>query len=66
MDKPTFTFRDLVWLVTLVLGMAATYFTMQADIKTLKEKTDGLNMELINYRMNEISIQLDKILEVLE
>ena len=66
-DKITFTIKDVIYIVTLLGGMFAGYYANKYKVSSLEEKVNGIeqtlkenNLELINYKLDEILKLLDK------
>lgn len=64
--KFSFTIKDLIYIITIVLSIAGTYFTLKSDVDNLKAKIKDHNLELIEYRLNKLSDQLEKIYEAVK
>lgn len=66
-DKKLFSLREVIWFISLALMGAGIYFPMKSEIKTLKDNQTQLqstlkenNLELINYKLNEIQEDFNK------
>ena len=69
-DKKLFTVRDVVWFVTLIVGILSTYLVMRGDINSLKSEVAEIkgtlqvnNLEVINYRVGEIDRKTDEFIK---
>lgn len=67
MNDKKFTFRDLVWLMTLAVGVLSTFFIMQNKINTLDDEVKEMkstlqdnNLELINYKVDQMNKKQDE------
>ena len=65
-SKFNFTLKDLIYIITIVLSVAGTYFTLKNDVNNLKEQIGGHNLQLIEYKLDLIDKQLNKILDALK
>ena len=72
-SKFNFTLKDLIYIVTIVLSVAGTYFTLKNDVNNLKVEVAEIkselkthNLSVLEYKINHVSDQLDKILEALK
>lgn len=66
MDTLKFTLKDLIYIITIVLSVAGTYFTLKNDVNNLKEQIKDHNLELIEYKLEQVGKQLDEILKALK
>ena len=69
-DKKLFTIKDLVWFVTLLVGVLSTFFLMQgklnatmAEVEEIKSTLQNNNLELINYKVGEIAKKQDEFIK---
>lgn len=60
-NKKMFSLRDLIWFCSLVGTFSAGYFPMKAKVNRNSETLDKYNLELIQYKQNEIYSKVDKL-----
>ena len=65
-SKFNFTLKDLIYIITLVLSLAGGYYTMKSRVDALEEKIKDHNLELIEFKLDLIDKQLNKILDALK
>lgn len=61
------TWKDIIWIATLLVGMTSSYFTMKAKVDNLESVVQSNqkmlrdnNLELINYKLNSIQKSQDE------
>ena len=67
MNDKKFTIKDLIWLMTLTVGVLSTFFIMQNKINTVTDEVKELkttlqdnNLELINYKVDMMNKKQDE------
>ena len=67
MNDKRFTVKDLIWLMTLAVGVLSTFFIMQNkinslgdEVKEMKSTLQDNNLELINYKVDEMNKKQDE------
>lgn len=70
---PFFSIKDVIYIVTIVLSIAASYFAQANKIsmleKQVNENTGVLknnNLELINYKLDALIATVDKLVAKLD
>lgn len=58
-NKKLFSLRDMIWLLSLVITFSASYFPMQIKVNRMSAILDKYNLELIDYKLNEIQKDFD-------
>lgn len=58
-NKKLFSLRDMIWLLSLVITFSASYFPMQIKVNRMSDMLDKYNLELIDYKLNEIQKDFD-------
>ena len=61
-----FTLKDLIYIITIVLSIAGTYFTLKNDVNNLKRELEGHDLGVIEYKLDKVIIQVDKIYEAVK
>lgn len=58
--------KDLIWLITLVVGMSSSYFSMQSKVSNLERQVtenskmlNDNNLELIKYKLEQVQKSQD-------
>ena len=67
MNDKRFTVKDLIWLMTLAVGVLSTFFIMQNkinslgdEVKEMKSTLQDNNLELINYKVDQMKEKQDE------
>jgi len=67
MNDKRFTVKDLIWLMTLAVGVLSTFFIMQNkinslgdEVKEMKATLQDNNLELINYKVDQMKEKQDE------
>ena len=65
-----FSIRDIIYICVIVLTLAGNYFATDSRVSSLEEEVatntqilQENNLELINYKLDEIMKSLDKLTE---
>lgn len=71
--KVSLNVKTAIAIIFWVVSMAGLWFTMKAKVDTALEKSIAVeqqlkenNLELLKYRLDDLSKKLDKILEAIE
>ena len=69
-EKKLFSAKDVVWFSALLVSVVSTFLITQSQVKTNSEKIQKLeitveqnNLELINYKINELSKKQDGLID---
>ena len=72
-EQKYFNLKDIIIVVSFVIGLAGSWFSTQARINTLEEKVNRTeevlkdnNLELINYKLDALITTVDKLVAKLE
>lgn len=72
-EKLTFTLKDVIYIVTLIITLSGTYFSLKEDntrlennIILVKEETQKNTQTLTKNNLELINYKLDKIMKLLE
>jgi len=74
---PSYNWKDVIWIITLVVGMSGSYFGMKAKVDNLEKLVtynskmlNDNNLELIKYKIddlqesqNDFKITFDKFID---
>ena len=66
MDKFKLTVKDVIYIVTIVISFLGTYYTMKNKVDNLESQIKNHNLELIEYKLEQVGKQLDQILKALK
>ena len=66
MEKFKLTVKDVIYIITIVISMAGVWFTMKNKVDNLESQIKNHNLQLIEYKLDQLDKQLNKILEALE
>ena len=69
-DKKMFSLKDLVWFVALAISISSSFIITQVqtnrnteDIRKLTVTLEQNNLELINYKLNDLSEKQDDFID---
>ena len=66
MEKFKLTVKDVIYIITIVVSMLGTWFTMKNKVDNLESQIKNHNLELIEYKLEQVGKQLDDILKALK
>lgn len=68
-DKKIFTFKEVVWLVSVLLAVASTFIVTQIQVNNNKDAIvkmqttlESNNLELLNYKLEQLNIKQDEFI----
>jgi hypothetical protein len=65
MDNLKFTFKEMIMLGGWLLSCAGLYYTMNAKVEALKLQVGSHNLDLIEYKLQEVNAKTDRVLLIL-
>ena len=65
LDDLRFGVKEVVMLIGWVLSMAGMYYTMSAKIEALETKVGNHNLELLEYKLNDLNAKTDRVINLL-
>ena len=66
MEKFKLTIKDVVYIITIVISILSTYYIQKGRIDALEANIKNHNLELIEYKLDQLNKQLDKILNAVQ
>lgn len=68
-DKKIFTFKEVVWLVSVLLAVASTFIVTQIQVNNnrdaivkMQTTLESNNLELLNYKLEQLNIKQDEFI----
>jgi len=72
-EQKYFNLKDVIMVVVFVFGIAGSWFSQQGKTDKLEEKVTRMeetlkdnNLELINYKLDVLGVNVDKLLAKFE
>ena len=68
-EKKMFTVKDLILIITFVVGLASSFIVQQVQVNNNHEAIDKMqttlesnNLELLNYKLEQLNLKQDEFI----